>query len=286
MHLWKLAAFAILVAAIGHLIFIFQEAEPAEVTPYEDEPLRHVVWDTDFFPILCDVLIIVIIVSGLKGVRRRKKPKLPDEEYNWLVLMAFRIAALGLVAVIYFFFLRRRAENREFGGIFEALRGLTQPGSQGEGFILAEPTAFEQFFVIMLSLIIIALIIMFLVLMFKSKKPEEEPVVLAAFPEFIIRRGQFTFDGEPRDVVINAYGAALDDLYKRGVKIPEHFTPWEFQRQVKSTHLNKLTRLFERARYSTHVITQQDSQEAVKQFKLIQTEEISIPVQLESDGTP
>lgn len=285
MHLWKLVAFVILVAAIGHLIFLFQEAEPSEATPLEEEPMRHIVWETNFLPILCDILIVVIIISGLKGLKRRKKPKVPEDEYNWLAMMAIRIGALVVIALLYYVFIRSRVEGGEFGSVFAAFRRFAGPGAQSSGFILAEPTAFEQFVAIVLSLIVIALIIMFIVLMFKPAKPEEEePVLLAAFPEFFIKRGEFTFDGNPRDVVINAYGAALHDLYQRGIKIPDHFTPWEFQQQVKSSHLNELTQLFEKARYSTHDISLKDSQEAVKQFKLIQKEEIDGAAQPAADS--
>ncbi|KYK35436.1 MAG: hypothetical protein AYK19_02270 [Theionarchaea archaeon DG-70-1] len=285
MRLWKLAAFAVLVAALGHLIFVFQEAEPTEYTPYEATPTRHVMIEADYFPILCDILIIVIILSGLiGGVKVRKKPRFPDEDYNWWAVMAMRIAMLGVIAVFYLVFLRRRVENKEFLGVFEGLRNLINPRSTPGGFVLAEPTAFDQFVVIMFSLIIIVLIIMFIMLMIRPRRPPEEPL-LVPFAEYIWRKKEFTFDGDPRDVVINAYGASLDALHKKGVQIPEHFTPWEFQRQVGSPHLRRLTQLFERARYSTHAITQRDSEEAVEKFTLIQKEEVDIPASLKSNDS-
>ena len=108
---------------------------------------------------------------------------------------------------------------------------------------------------------------------------------MVPLPTYIVRKKEFTFDGDPRDVVINAYGASLDALHKKGVQIPEHFTPWEFQRQVGSPHLRRLTQLFERARYSTHTITQRDCEEAVEKFTLIQQEEVDIPASLKSNSS-
>lgn len=277
MQLWKIAACAILVICVGHLIYTFQAAEPSEAALHEDTPQRHVIMNADYFPILCDVLLIVIILSGLKGVKRRKKPEFPDENYNWLALLALRVGMLGVIAVFYFFFLRRRAENKEFLNVFARFRELANPeGPMGE-FVLSEPTAFDQFIVIMLSLIVIVVIIMFVVLMIRSPQPRDEEPLLVTFPEYIIRRGEFTFDGPPRDVVINAYGATLDTLLKKGIKIPEHFTPWEFQKQVGNQNLRRLTQLFEKARYSTHEITVKDSEEALKKYELIKQEDIPIP---------
>ena len=268
MRLWKLAACAVLVVALGHLIFIFQAAEPGEVESYEDTPQRHVVLGADYFPILCDILIIVVILSGLRGLQKRSKPKLPDEEYNWLVMLAVRIGALAVIAVLYFIFIRSRPELKGIGRVLRGFQELTSPEG-GVVFYEAEPTATEQFFVIMLSLIIVVLIVMFIVLMLRPSKPPEEPVIFAALPEYIIKRGEFRFDGGPRDVVINAYGATLDTLYKKGVEIPEHFTPWEFQKGFGNVHLRKLTQLFEKARYSTHTITHADAEEALKHYELI-----------------
>lgn len=284
MRLWKLVAFAVLVAAVGHLIFVFQEAEPTEYTPYEMEPTRHVMIEADYFPILCDTLIVVIILSGLiGGVKIRKKPRFSDEDYNWWVVMAMRIAALGMFAVFYLLILRRRAQDGNYLAAFDGLRRLANRQATPGGFILAEPTVFDQFIVIMMSLILIVLIIMFVMLMIRPRKPVEEGPLLVPFSEYIWRKKEFTFDGNPRDVVINAYGASLDALHKKGIQIPEHFTPWEFQRQVRSPHLYRLTQLFERARYSTHDITHSESQEALEKFKQIQEEDIDVPTHLRSN---
>jgi hypothetical protein len=277
MQLWKVVALAVLVVSLGSLIYIFQDAEPGEPIPVEDKPQRSVMLDADYFPILCDILIIVIILSGIKGVRKRAKPQIPDESSNWLVLMVMRIGMLAGIGVFYFIFLRRRAENKDFLNVFQRFRELVNPQSQIGEFVLSEPTAFDQFILVMLSLLMIVLIIMFIVLMIRSPSPPSEEPLLVSFPEYIIRKGEYTFDGDPRDVVINAYGATLHDLYKKGVKIPEHFTPWEFQQQIGNPHLHRLTQLFEKARYSTHPISGSDSEEALKKYMLMKEEEITPP---------
>ncbi len=278
MRLWQLLAFAILVAAVGHLIYIFQEAEPTEITPYVGGPQRHVMIEADYFPILCDALIVVLIVSGfVGGVKLRKTPRIPDEDYNWWAVILMRIGMFALILAFYVFFLRRKVENREFLSIFEGLRRMADPQGTMGGFILSEPTAFDQFIVIMLSLMIIVIIIMIIVLMFRPKQPTGEEPILIPFSEYSWKKREYTFDGDPRDVVINAYGAALDTLNKKGVHVPEHLTPWEFQKEVGSPHLCTLTQLFERARYSAHDITRRDSDEALDEFRSIQQEGLDVP---------
>lgn len=278
MRLWKIAAFALLVVCIGHLIFVFHETEPAEGTSYEDQPIRKVMLDADYFPILCDALIIVIIVTGLlKGVKRRSTPRIPEEEVDWWKLMLMRAGALALIGLIYVVVLRKGLVNR---GLVKVLRGFQELGTPAGApeFVLAEPTFLEQFIVILLSLVIITVIAILLITFFRPSQEVEEPL-LVAFPEFILgKKRDFTFDGDPRDVVINAYGAALESLYKKGFHIPEHFTPWEFQQQVRDPHLSRLTRLFEKARYSTHDISPRDSEEAVRKYRAIKETEFDIPV--------
>jgi len=275
MRLWKIAAFAILVLSVGHLIYIFYEAEPSEITPYEEKPIRHVMLEADYFPILCDILIIVIIFTGLaRGVRRRKTPKFPEEE-NWLILMFMRIGVLAFLGFMYVLFLRRGLKNRGAFNVFQAFQNLTNPKS-GVELVPVEPTPFEQYLVVLLSLIIIFVIVTLLITMFKPSK-HSEPPVLVALPEILMRKKEFTFDGNPRDVVINAYGATLLALYKKGIPIPEHFTPWEFQKKVGNSHLQRLTQLFEKARYSTHEVSPKDSEEAVKKYRLLKEEEFDIP---------
>ncbi len=278
MRLWKIAAFALLVVCIGHLIFIFYEAEPAKPELYEDKPIRKLMLEADYFPILCDALIIIIIVTGLlRGVRRKSKPRIPEEEVDWWKLMLMRAGALALVGLIYVVVLRKGLTNRGFIKVLEGFQGLGDPAGAPE-FVLAEPTPFEQFIVILLSLIIITVIAILLVTFLRPSQKEENPL-LVAFPEFILgKKREFTFDGDPRDVVINAYGATLETLYKKGFHIPEHSTPWEFQQQVGDPHLSRLTQLFERARYSTHPISPRDSEEAVKKYRLIRETEFDIPV--------
>lgn len=284
MRWWKVAAFAMLIIAMGHLIFLFQESTSPAYAPYEPEPTRHVMIEADYFPILCDMLVAVLIISAIHGtlkkkIRLRSSPRLPEEEESiWVSVAAVTVLAVsGLL--LYVVFIRWRIEESELLEPFQpqhpeqGIRNVPYPTGERPGFILAEPTAFDQFIVIMLSLIIIIIIVAVIVLMFKAPEPTEEPF-LVPLPEYIIRRKEFTFDGNPRDVVINAYGAALDALHKKGVPIPEHFTPWEFQQQVESPHLYRLTQLFEKARYSAHDITRTDAQDALKMFRLIQQEEV------------
>lgn len=272
MRLWKLAAFAILVAALGHLIYVFQEIEPSAPETSETKPFRHIMLEADYFPILCDILIVVILVGGIaSGARRRKKPQVPEEEYSWWMLMLMRIGVLALFTFLYFLVMRRRILDGDFLQPFKALQGLGQQ-QQAPEFVLSKPTAFEQYIVVLLSVLVIVIIAVIIVSMIRPGGKEEEPFLIA-FPEYILKKREYTFDGDPRDVVINAYGAALQALIKKGIPVPEHLTPWEFQKQVGSSHLLKLTQLFEKARYSTHNISQKDSEEALKRFRLIEAEE-------------
>ncbi len=194
-------------------------------------------------------------------------------------------AAFGLIAVIgvslYIYFVRWRIKNREFLSVSPQSQPLAPvlpavaPGDEPV-FILSEPTAFDQYVVILLSLVIIVIIMVSIALAFSPSKSEEEPI-LVSFPEVMVRKREYRFDGDPRDVVINAYGASLESLRKKGMKVPVDSTPWEFQKQVGSPHLRKLTQLFEKARYSVHNITLQDSQEALRQLKSIEAEKIIPP---------
>ncbi len=279
MQLWKIAAFVVLVICVGHLIFIFYESEPDKIESLKNEPVRRVMLEADYFPILCDILIVVVIVSGLAtGLKRRKKPKFPaGEEENWLMLMLMRIGALSLLGVFYVLILRKGLEGK---GVFRVLRGIQQlsepaPGSE---FYYAEPNSFEQYMVILLSLVIIIIIAILVITLFKPKESLEEPILIA-LPDILMRRKAFIFDGNSRDVVINAYGAALEELHKKGFNIPEHFTPREFQQQVNSPHLDQLTHLFVKARYSTHNITPHDSEEALRQYRILREAEFDIPHQ-------
>ena len=279
MQLWKIAAFVILVICVGHLIFIFYESESGEIESLENEPVRRVMLEADYFPILCDILLVVVIVSGLAtGLKRRKKPEIPaGEEENWLMLMLMRMGALILIGAFYILALRKGLEGR---GVFRVLRGIQQLSepSPGSEFYYAEPTSFEQYMVILLSLVIIIIIAILVITLFKPKEPREEPILIA-LPDILMRKKAFTFDGDPRDMVINAYGAALEELYKKGFNIPEHFTPWEFQQQVNSPHLDQLTHLFVKARYSTHNITPHDSKEALRQYRILREAEFDVPRQ-------
>ena len=294
MRLWKLVAIAVLVIAMGQLIFLFQEAESPEISPYEPEPYRHVILNADYFPILCDILIVVILISGLsrglKGLQfRRDSRTLEGERSVWVTIAAMTILSTVII-LFYALFLRKKIEEREFLEPFVGnpegqpgiLPGVGQ-GAQHRPLVLSEPTPQEQFFVILLSVIIIIAIIALIVLMIKPPKPRSEEPFLITFPDYILRKKEFTFDGPPRDVVINAYGAALRSLQEKGINIPEHFTPWEFQQKLGSSHLNRLTRLFEKARYSTHDISHNDAKEALEQYMLVQNEEFEIPEQPEDD---
>jgi hypothetical protein len=276
MRLWNIAAFTVMIIAIGHLIFLFGHTESTPLTPISSGGSRHVVLDSDYFPILCDILLIVIIIGGFKGsLRLRQNPQVPDEEYSWWVLMIARVSGLALMAAIYVFLLRNPIKTREFLKIFRGFRDIKEAGEEAST-LIAGPTSFDQFVIILLSMIIVVIIAILIVSMFQSPSREDIPF-LVPFIEFIHRKREYTFDGPPRDIVIDAYGAALDSLQKKGIHFPEHYTPWEVQHRVNSPHLTALTRLFEKARYSIHPITQKDSEKALIILEQFKKEEIHIP---------
>lgn len=287
MRIWKVVSFIVLVVAVGQLIYIFQGLNPSAYTTSGLKPTRHVMLDADYFPLLCDTLLVVVIIGMVAGgARRRSKPNLPEEEYSWWKLMLIRIGAMVFMVILYYLVIRRRIENKEILKVFTSFQNLRMQQAPGPGMVMAQPTAFEQYLVILLSLVIVVIIALIIVSMLKPRVDEEEPPILVAFPEYMLRKREFQFDGAPRDVVINAYGAALDTLSKKGIPVFEHLTPWELQKQIGSLHLRTLTHLFEKARYSTHEISPEDSEEALNQYQLIQEEEIDVPHTFLKDQPP
>ncbi|MBU7032403.1 MAG: DUF4129 domain-containing protein [Theionarchaea archaeon] len=276
MRLWSVAAFAVMIIAVGHLIFLFGHTESTPTPAISSGGSRHVVLDSDYFPILCDILLIVIIIGGFKGsLRLRKNPQVPDEDHHWWVLMIARVSGLALMAALYVFLLRNPLKTREFLKIFRGFRDIQQAGEEAS-YIITGPTSFDQYLIILLSLVIVVIIAIIIVSMFQSPSREDIPVLIP-LREFILKKREYTFNGPPRDIVIDTYGAALETLQKKGIHMPEYFTPWEVQRQVNSSHFTTLTRLFEKARYSIHPITQKDSEKALKMLEKFKNEELHIP---------
>jgi hypothetical protein len=272
MRLWKILAYAVMIIALGHLIFLFEYAGPT-LTPISSQNSRHVILDYDFFPILCDLLIVVILIGGFKGsLRLRKNPHLPDEEYSWWTLMIARISGLALIAVLYVFMLRSPLKTREFLKIFEAF-GEIRSGGEEASQIMTRPTSFEHFLVILLSVVIVVIIAILIVSMITPSSRGDVPVAVP-LGEFIHRKRKYTFDGSPRERVIDAYGAALESLQAKKIHIPEHYTPWEMQQKIANPYFTTLTRLFEKARYSIHTITKKDSQKALHTLELFKKEDI------------
>ncbi|MBU7043197.1 MAG: DUF4129 domain-containing protein [Theionarchaea archaeon] len=276
MRLWTVLACIVMIAALGHLIFLFEHSGSSSLSPISSDRTRHVVLDYDFFPILCDILIIVIIIGGFKGgVRLRKDPAFPEEEYSWWMLMLVRIAALSLMTAAYVFVLRSPLKTKEFLKIFQGFGDIQSAGEKASH-IISQPTSFEHFLIILLSVVIIVIIALLIVSIISPHSPEEPPV-LVPFSEFLHRKRNYTFDGPPRDIIIDAYGAALDSLRIREIHIPEHYTPWEVQEKINNPHFTTLTRLFEKARYSLHPITHHDSSQALHTLEMLKKEDIHIP---------
>jgi hypothetical protein len=86
------------------------------------------------------------------------------------------------------------------------------------------------------------------------------------------RKKSYIFEGSPREVVINAYGASRDHLHDRGFRYNKDKTPAEFTKDVENENLNSLTDLFEEARYSNHDITTKYSKSALSYYRRLKDE--------------
>ena len=119
-------------------------------------------------------------------------------------------------------------------------------------------------------------------MLFKKQKVEEKPTIKDIASNTIDR---LRTERDTRKTVINCYKQMCDWMGNNGVKKDSYQTPREFamaskgRLQMSPESLYSLTQIFEKARYSTHEISSDDKEKAIKCLSEIISTTVENPVE-------
>ncbi len=256
---------------IGTLATIFDGEQRAAHAPGQTDNVAYQVHAANIVMPLVLTLWALVILVALSGRTKLHKQRL-IEDVSWKKTL---VLIIGLVICLVALFLFSHFRERfKFENIF-GLRGPLQLNSPfDEPIVLRPPTTAERALIYIGAAVLIVLIALLIVLLitFTRKKRYTGRSILEKI-ELEKRKRQYSFDGSYRDVVINAYGASCDHLEEKGFDYEKGKTPAEFKEIVQDPDLERLTYLFEKARYSHHGISKKDSESALSHYRRLKDEE-------------
>ncbi|MBU6996875.1 MAG: DUF4129 domain-containing protein [Theionarchaea archaeon] len=227
----------------------------------EEEVSYHVQLNNVLLPLILTLWIVIILVS-LTSRSKIKKQRLVDDSVSWLSTLGLALGLSLLLCVMYFTF----RDPRTLESLLPLRRPMNADTLFSEPLIIRSPTTMERGIyyigILILVLLIVLLIVAFIA--FSMKRGYMRTSILQKIERE--RRKSFSFDGSHREIVINAYGASCDHLETRGFSFDKAKTATEVKEDLKDSNLEQLTYLFEKARYSHHTVTKQDSDQALAYY--------------------
>ncbi len=127
---------------------------------------------------------------------------------------------------------------------------------------------------------VIVIILVVIIMLFKKQKVEEGPTLEEIASQTIDR---LKTEKDFRKTVIDCYKQMCDWMGNNGVKKDSYQTPREFAMvsknhlKISEENLYTLTQIFEKARYSTHEISNDEKEEAIKCLNEIITIDVEKP---------
>lgn len=254
---------------IGTLATIFDLEQRTVYTPGPDGVTYQVHATNVVMPLVLTLWALVILVA-LSGRTKLHKQRLV-EDVSWKKTLVL-LLGLGICLIMLFLFSHLK-EYFEFGNVSNLGR-LFQISSPDEPIVIRPPTTAERALIYLGAGVLIILIALLIVafITFTRKKRYTGRSILEKI-EMEKRKRQYSFEGSYRDVVINAYGASCDHLEEKGFDYEKGKTPAEFKEVVQDPDLERLTYLFEKARYSHHGISRKDSESALSHYRRLKDEE-------------
>ncbi|MGD2248902.1 MAG: DUF4129 domain-containing protein [Candidatus Methanofastidiosia archaeon] len=268
MRISSLILCIIVAFCIGTLATIIGMGTAPPVGPAEKDIPAHIQYFNPYFPLIITVWVLIIIV-GFSKTRIRNSPLLPSDN-DWRGILGLALGLIFILLVIWK--LINKAKDLQFTLNREMILSLFNPFKKP--LVVRTPTTIEKVFIFVGAFIIILVIVM-IILAFISmsrKKISSHKSYFDRMGEDRRRKKPYIFEGSPREVVINAYGASRDHLHGRGYRYKKDKTPAEFTKDVENENLNSLTDLFEEARYSNHDITTKYSKSALSYYRRLKDE--------------
>ncbi|MGC1122001.1 MAG: DUF4129 domain-containing protein [Candidatus Methanofastidiosia archaeon] len=254
---------------VGSLASILEMERHGDSLPAAEEGLSYQVQLTNvLLPLILTVWVVIILVS-LRGKSRIKKQRLVDDSVSWMSTLGLALGLGLLLCFIYFTF----RNPRRLESIIQLRSPMNIDTLFSKHLLIRPPTTMERGIYYLGALILILLVILLIVafIAFSMKKGYIGTSILEKIERQ--RRKSFSFDGSERDIVINAYGASCDHLETKGFFFDRAKTPTEFKEDVRNPDLEQLTYLFEKARYSHHAVSKQDSAQALAHYERLKHED-------------
>lgn len=252
---------------IGTLTTILEidETPPAD-SPSEKGVSTQVHYFNPFFPLIITFWVLVVII-GFSRVKIRKSPLLPSNS-NWKGVLGL-IIGFSLILIVIWRLVDKKKEIEPLAG----REMLFRLSSLKEPLVVRAPTTLEKVLIFVGTATILMVIIIFILAFISMSKKKISPhkSIFERMGEER-RKKPYAFQGSPREVVINAYGASRDHLNEKGFRYKKDKTPAEFKNDVENENLNSLTELFEEARYSNHDITNTYSKSALSYYRRLKDE--------------
>ncbi|MBU7015096.1 MAG: DUF4129 domain-containing protein [Theionarchaea archaeon] len=254
---------------IGSLASILESERHGTTPPAAEEGSSYRIQLTNvLLPLILTTWVVVILVS-LSRRSGLKKQRLVDDSVSWLSTIGL---ALGLGLLLFFMYYTFR-DPRRLESIIPLRSPLNINALFDKPMLIRPPTTMERGIYYVGILILLLLIALFFVsfIAFSRKKKYARTSILEKIESE--RRKSFSFEGSHRDIVINAYGASCDHLETKGFLFDRAKTPSEVKDNVRNSDLEQLTDLFEKARYSHHMVSKQDSDKALTHYERLKHED-------------
>jgi hypothetical protein len=256
---------------IGTLATIFDVEKGDAHLPEQTSTTTYQVHAANILTPLILTLWALVVLVALSGRTTLHKQRLV-EDLSWKKTLVLLIGLCLCLVVVFFFSYFKEKLNFEnilnLGRPFQINSPLSGP------IVLRPPTTAERALIYLGAGVLVVLIILLIVALitFTRKKRYAGRSILEKV-ELEKRKRQYSFEGSYRDVVIDAYGASCDHLEEKGFDYQEGKTPAEFKDVVKDPDLERLTYLFEKARYSHHHISRTDSERALSHYRRLKDED-------------
>ena len=256
---------------IGTLATLFDGGEPAAHTPEQSGTITYQVHAANIVMPLILTLWALVVLVALSGRTSLHKQRLV-EDLSWKKTFVLLIGLCLCLFMLFFFSYFK--EKLNFENVFNLGRPFQINSPFSGPIVLRTPTTAEKALIYLGAGVLVVLIALLIVafIVFTRKKRYTGKSILEKI-ELEKRKRQYSFEGSYRDVVIDAYGASCDHLEEKGFDCEEGKTPAEFKEVVNDPHLERLTYLFEKARYSHHNVSKTDSERALSHYRRLKDEE-------------
>ncbi len=220
----------------------------------------------------------VIILASMFIIYTIMAIKNKDKEHFKNLLGSLFVMLILVGAVLSLSYLQSSGVVQDIAVRFSTSSGTVNASSSGPEVTEEPATSAFYAIVIMVGLLILGVAYM-VVSSLISKKAEKVPSQTEELMEKIELAMKDLEEGKRvHDVIIRAYDEMCRILAKSGVKGDESMTPREFQQAVieqtgiRPEPVEDLTRLFEKARYSTHPIENSERKEALRALRELKQE--------------